>query len=117
MAYIYEFLYRGRPNGDSAYHVVLGDVVLNFGREQHVESSVLTPEQADKLGFPLEAIIAEINTAVMIARDQAVLEKAVVEAERDAAIAQRDQALVEKTIAEAERDAALAKPASGAPRR
>ena len=88
MAYVYEFLYRGRPNGESAYHVVLAEEVTDsFGRNRLSESNALTPAQAEALGFPLPTIIVDINAAVMAERDQAVTEKVAAEAARDRAIA------------------------------
>lgn len=108
MAYVYEFLYRGRPNGESAYHVVLADVVNTLGRDQHVESNALTPEQAEARGFPLKAVLAEINTVVMAERDQALADKAAAERERDIAVA-------DKEAAERERDQALAVDRARAP--
>ena len=99
--YVYEFLYRGRPNGDSAYHVILGDVVDNFGQPKHVESSVLTPAQAEALGFPLPKIIEGINAAVMAERDQAV-------ADKEAAERILETERTEKAEVESARDRALA---------
>ena len=101
--YVYEFLYRGRPNGESAYHVVLADVVADaLGQSRHVESSVLTPEQATTLGFPLTTIIAEINATVLIERDRALAEKAALEMERDRVITEKDTAIRERDAAVAE---------------
>lgn len=81
--YVYEFLYRGRPNGDVAYHVILADEVEVMGKVTHVERGPLTPEAAAELGFPLKKIVAGINAEVLVARDRAIAEKLAAEAERD----------------------------------
>jgi hypothetical protein len=91
MMYVYEFLWRGRPDGEVAYHVILADEVDTFGKKSHVESGVLTPEQAEEMGFPLAAIIDNINAAALKARDQAIAEKSVVEEDRDRLQAELDR--------------------------
>lgn len=81
--YVYEFLWRGRANGDAAYHVILAEEQTVFGKTTHVESGVLTPEQAEAQGFSLETIIANINASALKARDAALAEKAEIENERN----------------------------------
>jgi hypothetical protein len=81
--YVYEFLYRGRPNGDVAYHVILAEEVEAMGQKRHVERGPLTPEAAAELGFPLEKIVEGINAEALVARDRAIAEKLVAEMERD----------------------------------
>lgn len=98
--YVYEFLWRGRPDGEASYHVILAEQIESFGKTAHVESGVLTPEQAKTLGFPITAIVKNINAMALAARDQALTEKAAAEAERDAAIAERDRAMAELRAAE-----------------
>lgn len=99
--YVYEFLWRGRPNGETAYHVILANEQNLFGEVRHVESNVLTPAQAEAQGFPLAAVLADINAAALKARDAAIADKTKAEQERD-------QAIAEKAVVEAERDQAIA---------
>lgn len=89
-AYVYEFLWRGRINGDVAYHVILADEVDAIGGRTHVESGPLTPEQAEAKGFPLTAIVAEINATTLIDRDRALSDKATAETDRDRALAEAE---------------------------
>lgn len=71
---IYEFLYRGpiaaekRP---SAWHVILAEEVTSFGETKLNTKGPMTPEQSEAAGFPLSAVLAEINTTVMAERDAA----------------------------------------------
>lgn len=91
MLYVYEFLWRCQANGETAYHVCLAEEIVDgFGKMRHIESDAMTPQQAEALGFPLTAIIAGINTAVMAERNSAIVGKTKAEAERDQA---RDELL------------------------
>ena len=71
--YVDEFLYRGKPPGSAdlpAWHVVLGDAVTNgFGEPSISLSGPMTPERAEALGFPLAAIVAQINAGMAAAAD------------------------------------------------
>ena len=66
--YIHEFLFRGRPNGATEFHVYLGAVVDDpFTGEpmDPVLNGPLTLEQAAEKGFPLPSIIASINAQAL----------------------------------------------------
>lgn len=69
MAFVHEFMFRGRAPGDvqpPAWHVILGDNITDpFGNSKFVDSGALTPAQAAAAGFPLPALLAAINTATM----------------------------------------------------
>lgn len=91
--YVYEFLWRGRPDGEVAYHVILAEEVDTLGKKTHVESDVLTPERAEAMGFSLKTVIKEINAAALVARDRAIAEKEKAETERDKAQADYDAAM------------------------
>jgi hypothetical protein len=96
--FVEEFLYRGREDNTSIWHVILAEYLTGADeKRKFVTYGPLTPEQSEAMGFPLATIIAEINATAMIERDKAVEEKIKYEAERD-------QAIVEKTIVEADRD-------------
>ncbi|MET7245887.1 hypothetical protein ABZT49_21285, partial [Methylobacterium sp. EM32] len=80
-AYLYEFLYRGRPAGSAeppAWHVVLGQRVTPPGsaEAQFVASGALTPAQAEGAGFPLSTVLAGIDAAALAGRDAALAEAA-----------------------------------------
>lgn len=99
-AYLYEFLYRGRPPGSAeapAWHVVIGQNVTLPGssESQFVSSGALTPAQAEAAGFPLPTILTSIDAAAMASRDAALADAAKARQERDEALAQvqelRDQ--------------------------
>jgi len=64
MSFVYEFLYRGAPDG-SAWHVVLAETVDVLGQPTLVTSAPLTPDQAAAQGFPLSAVVDGINAQVM----------------------------------------------------
>ena len=82
--YVYEFLYRGRvKDEDSAYHVILADEIDLAGQKKHVETPPMTASQAEALGFPLPAILADINATMLAERDSARAEKDAIKAERD----------------------------------
>lgn len=62
--YIHEFLFRGRPNGATEFHVYLAAVVADpFTGEPMapVLNGPLTLEQAEEHGFPLPTILDVIN--------------------------------------------------------
>ncbi|SFV05960.1 hypothetical protein SAMN02799631_04327 [Methylobacterium sp. 174MFSha1.1] len=89
--YLYEFLYRGRPEGDSeppAWHVVIGQMVQLPGAAapQFVSSGPLTPEQAEAAGHSLSAVLDGINAAALAGRDAAVADAAAARRERDDAL-------------------------------
>lgn len=67
--YLDEFLYRGRPAGAAeppAYHVVLGDAVIDaFGNQSISLSGPLTPAQAESHGFTLQTIAETINSQTL----------------------------------------------------
>lgn len=85
MAYVYEFLYRGRPDGSEAYHVIVADEVKDpAGIVKHIETAPMTPAQAEAAGFPLDKILSEITAAALRDREQAITAKLEAEAERDA---------------------------------
>lgn len=96
-----EFLYRGpiaEEKRGGTYHVVLRDEVTGKLR------GPMTPAQAEAEGFPLDALIAEINAQAASEVTTLRAEKEAVEVERDAAKAQ----LAEATKALAEKTQALA---------
>ncbi len=102
--YLYEFLYRGRPEGSTeppAWHVVLGQQVTLPGaaEAQFVASGALTPAQAEAAGFPLTAVLAGIDAAALAGRDAALAEAAEARRERDAA---REEAAAQVAAAAAE---------------
>lgn len=73
--WIEEFLYRGRPDGDPSWHVQLGTMVDDGLAGQHVViKGPMTPEQAEKLGFPLSVVLGEINAEVLRHRDELLAE-------------------------------------------
>lgn len=91
--FLYEFLYRGRPAGSAeapAWHVMIGQHVTPPGaaEAQFVASGALTPAQAEAAGFPLSAVLAEIDAAALAARDAALAEAEAARRERDALAAQ-----------------------------
>jgi hypothetical protein len=90
--YLYEFLWRGRPNGETAYHVILGEEVDTLGKKSHIESHALTPEQAEEMGFPIASIIENINAMALIERDRAIADKIVAESQRDEALSELNKA-------------------------
>lgn len=65
--YVDEFLYRGRADDTkSAWHVVLAVADTDpFGKSIVHLSDPMTPEQAEKEGFPLSAILADINAQTL----------------------------------------------------
>lgn len=66
MSFVQEFLYRGNANDTGAWHVVLGNVVEDgFGGERLLLTPPMTPAQATTAGFPLPAVIVDINTATL----------------------------------------------------
>lgn len=72
---IYEFLYRGPITAEkrpSAWHVIIAEEYTSFGETKLNTKGPLTPEQSEAAGFPLSAVLAEINTAAMTERDAAV---------------------------------------------
>jgi hypothetical protein len=70
--YIYEFLYRGRPEGSDqppAWHLQLGsDVKDELGREPR-PGPAMGMAQADKNGWKLPEIIAAINADALAVAD------------------------------------------------
>lgn len=88
MAYVYEFLYRGRdPVAEKdkapAWHVSLGEWVTGFdGVAKFHETGAVTPARAAELGFTLDKILGEMAATAITAADEA---KAVVAA-KDAEI-------------------------------
>ena len=63
--YLYEFLYRGQPDGTGDFHVVLAGTSTDaFGVVTTQQSKAMTPDQAAAAGFPLPTIIAGINGAM-----------------------------------------------------
>lgn len=115
--YVEEFLYRGRPEGSKqpvSWHAVVGETITNgVGQESIILHGPMGPATSEAMGFPLETIVAEMNTVAMQERDAALVDKAKAEAERDAAIVEAEQATVAKQAAETERDAAVAEAAKG----
>ncbi|MEN3234207.1 hypothetical protein PUR29_33145 [Methylobacterium ajmalii] len=94
-AYLYEFLYRGRPAGSAeapAWHVIIGQHVTPPGATapQFVASGALTPAQAEAAGFPLASVLEGIDTAALAGRDAALADARTSSGERDAALAERD---------------------------
>lgn len=65
--YVDEFLYRGRSDTTkSAWHVVLASEDVDpFGQIVVHLSAPMTPVQASEQGFPLEKILADINTQLL----------------------------------------------------
>ncbi|BAQ44412.1 hypothetical protein [Methylobacterium aquaticum] len=102
--YIYEFLFRGRPEGSAepaAWHVIIGQTTEVPGSgEQLVTSGALTPEKAEAAGFSLSSILSGIETRAMAERDAAATEAAAARQERDAVIAERDAAKAETKAAQ-----------------
>ena len=63
--YLYEFLYRGQPDGTGDFHVVLAGASTDaFGVVTTQQSQAMTPDQAAAAGFPLPTLIAGINGAM-----------------------------------------------------
>lgn len=68
--FVEEFLYRGRGDGSSAWHVVLASEVDDgLGGSTLVRRGPLTPAQAEAAGFSLDTVIADINTAALARGD------------------------------------------------
>ncbi|GJD63320.1 hypothetical protein [Methylobacterium frigidaeris] len=112
-AYLYEFLYRGRPAGSAeapAWHVVLGRHVTPPGASeaQFVASGALTPAQAEAAGFPLSAVLDGIDAAALAGRDAAMAAAEAARRDRDEMAEARDVAAAARDAAEAERDALAA---------
>lgn len=64
--FVEEFLYRGRAEGPSAWHVVLGVVVDDgFGETTLNLKGPLTPGQAEAMGYPLSKVVEGINAGVL----------------------------------------------------
>lgn len=61
--YLYEFLWRGQPDGSSDYHVILAAPQVNplTGATSILTGSAMTPTQAEAAGFPLATVIDTIN--------------------------------------------------------
>lgn len=65
---IYEFLYRGPTesnDGKPAFHVILGEEVEAFGVKTIHTRGPLNVTQAEKEGYTLDIIAAEINAAAL----------------------------------------------------
>lgn len=88
--FVYEVLYRGRPDGTGDFHVVLAEEATGadaFGRPQSMAiSDAMTPQQAKDLGFDLPALLSGINAGLanQVASQRAEIEAAL--SERDAAV-------------------------------
>ena len=103
MAYVYEYLYRGRVREeDAAYHVIIGDVIDVLGEKKHVETPPLTAAQAEAMGFPLPRILAEINTVMLNERDAARQDSHQARMERDRMAAELDRMAAERDRLETE---------------
>ncbi len=68
--YLYEFLYRGRPEGDPqppSWHVVIGqhNAVPGTDEQQFVSGPPLNPAQAEAAGFPLDKVLEGVNAAAL----------------------------------------------------
>ena len=62
--YIHEFLFRGKPDGATEFHVYLGAVVADpFTGEpgEPILKGPLTLAEAEALGFPLPTILEAVN--------------------------------------------------------
>lgn len=77
--YIHEFLFRGKPDGTTEFHIYLGAVVADpFTGEpgDPILKGPLTLEEAEAFGFPLPTIIDAINkqalTEVATVREEVV---------------------------------------------
>lgn len=105
MAYVSEFLYRGRDPQHEAgkaadYHVVIADWQKGPDGYRPLYSAALTPAQAENSGFPLDTILKEVAAAAIMRAEQA-------EAIAKSATADRDAAHEAKVAAEKERDEAI----------
>jgi hypothetical protein len=93
--FVYQYLYRGRPesghgSGSPDWSVVLGRYVEMPGLSEPrmLETGPLTPEQAAAAGFPLSGIIDGINAAALADRDAQAAALVAMTAERDRLAAQ-----------------------------
>lgn len=103
-AYLYEFLWRGRPSGSAeapAYHVILArDATDGFGGTTTSLSPAMTPDQAAAAGFAMPAILADLNLALVseasalkVSNAELVTAKTALEAQVAALAADRDALL------------------------
>jgi hypothetical protein len=83
--FIEEFLYRGKSDGASAWHVVLGTVVDDgFGDKKLNLKGPMTPAQAEEGGYPLPAILSAINGVALAELEATKTTLKVVEADKKA---------------------------------
>lgn len=66
--FVAEFVFRGRHESEgqpAAFHARLGDAVARFGQTQIIYSEPMTPEALEAAGFPLTAIVADLNAQAL----------------------------------------------------
>jgi hypothetical protein len=73
-AWVEEFLWRGRPPGsglEPTWHVLLGAIVDDgHGGKAAIIKGPLSPEEAEKLDWPLNRVIEAVNHRTMVEHDR-----------------------------------------------
>lgn len=118
MAYVEEFLYRGRDadhekDKSATFHVVLGQFVEGpDGAAQLLRTQPLTPAQAEAKGFTLDKILGEIAASATVeqAKEKERADKA--ELERD--VARQDYSEMAAQLQKANEEKQAAVRAAGA---